>query len=170
MLRFDAVTTSVFVFTPFEMEVTIESSSTCPAATAAAVEQIPKPIIKFSVENILDPNKFTGGGGLNHRLHHSHHHSHHHPYLHQFHAHNFIGAGHPATWQHLLHPHHPVASRHLHQQSAIDQESVYDRISDLESGNKTHVPPPPNSCSVVVTPLGSSVETQNSFRREKQKK
>lgn len=103
--------------------------------------------LKFSVENILDPNKFTGHippppPRTNNNIFHPHLHPHpHHPFFHHA-AHPWILPINPTSLFHH-HQHHPAhhADASMHHSTSIESEdSLYDR-SDLESGKALHSSP-----------------------------
>jgi hypothetical protein len=111
--------------------------------------------LKFSVENILDPTKFTGhqhsqlpprlnNNIFQHPIQHIHHH---HPlFNHPGGHHPWVLPVNPANLlhhqQHLQHHHqqqlqNQVHHHHMdvHSTSVESEDSLYDRSSDLESGN-----------------------------------
>lgn len=96
--------------------------------------------LKFSVENILDPNKFTGHNPLvpppriNNNIFQPHLHPHHpHPLFHHAH-HPWLHL--PVNPANLLHHHQQQIQHHMdvHSTSVESEDSLYDRSSDLESG------------------------------------
>lgn len=135
---------------------TVTSSVTATAAAVVARIEPPQPqqpagqpaghrSLKFSVENILDPNKFTGHANLpaqprlNNNIFqpHLHHQATHHPLFHHPH-HPWLLPVNPANLLHHHHHHHQQQQHihhvDVHSTSVESEDSLYDRSSDLESG------------------------------------
>lgn len=104
--------------------------------------------LKFSVENILDPTKFTGHPPMPPRLNnnifqHPMQHIHHTLFNHPAH-HPWVLPVNPAgLLHHHLHPHQLQNHGHhhtdVHSTSIESEDSLYDRSSDLESGTPTYL-------------------------------
>ena len=143
----DTVQVSFTATTPRAKSAQQEGSpSPVGAATAPSVASVTvrmetpsRPPIKFSVENILDPTKFTGTmqqqqqqaekPRINNNLFHPY------PFFHPHHP--WLLPMNPLLPAHMQqHPHHHQLD--VHSTSVESEDSLYDR-SDLESGNTTHV-------------------------------
>lgn len=123
------------MITEQQVNVTATVSPSPPSKMVEPSTQTPQPL-KFSVENILDPNKFTGhpivlptAASRNNNIfqHHlfSQHHPHH-PWL--------LPVVNPGFF-HQHHQHHHSVDLHSTSVDSVNEEdSLYDRSSDLESG------------------------------------
>lgn len=168
-----AITTSSKLSPPLAATATPEDSSPVAATAEVAArttsqQPLPPPTstsqsqsttqrsLKFSVENILDPTKFTGHTNslptprinnniFPHNIHHHHHHQPPHPLFNPHHAHHPWLL--PVTPANLLHHHHQQQQQHqhmhhhamdVHSTSVESEDSLYDRSSDLESGKREH--------------------------------
>lgn len=140
MAESDAVQVSFTASTPRPRSSQEGSPSPVGAATAPSVASVtvrmeaPSRPLKFSVENILDPTKFTGSTQqqtekprVNNNLFHPY------PFFHPHHP--WLLPMNPLLAPHMQHPH----QLDVHSTSVESEDSLYDR-SDLESGNRRTCP------------------------------